>query len=114
MNYFGFEGETNISYLKQHNVSIWDEWADSEGNLGPVYGKQWRSWETADGSTIDQVEQLINQIQKDPNSRRLIISAWNVGDLPKMALSPCHCLFQFYVAKGRLSCQLYQRVQIYF
>jgi len=102
-------GETNISYLKQHNVSIWDEWADSEGNLGPVYGKQWRSWETADGSTIDQVEQLINQIQKDPNSRRLIISAWNVGDLPKMALSPCHCLFQFYVAKGRLSCQLYQR-----
>jgi thymidylate synthase len=103
------KGDTNIAYLNRNNVSIWDEWADSNGDLGPVYGKQWRAWEKADGSTIDQVEQLVSQIKKDPNSRRLIISAWNVGELSKMALSPCHCLFQFYVAEGKLSCQLYQR-----
>ena len=103
------KGDTNIAYLNRNNVSIWDEWADSNGDLGPVYGKQWRAWEKADGSSIDQVEQLVSQIKKDPNSRRLIISAWNVGELSKMALSPCHCLFQFYVAEGKLSCQLYQR-----
>jgi thymidylate synthase len=102
-------GETNIRYLKEHGVSIWDEWADADGELGPVYGKQWRSWEGAGGQTIDQVSQLIAQIKKTPDSRRLIVSAWNVADLPDMALMPCHALFQFYVAKGRLSCQLYQR-----
>jgi thymidylate synthase len=102
-------GDTNIQYLKEHGVSIWDEWADANGELGPVYGKQWRSWEGADGSTIDQIAQVVEQIRKTPDSRRLIVSAWNVADLPKMALMPCHALFQFYVADGRLSCQLYQR-----
>jgi thymidylate synthase len=103
------KGETNINYLKENGVSIWDEWANENGELGPVYGKQWRSWEGADGKTIDQVTELITQIKKNPDSRRLIISAWNVADLPKMALMPCHTLFQFYVAEGKLSCQLYQR-----
>jgi thymidylate synthase len=103
------KGDTNIAYLKEHGVKIWDEWADANGNLGPVYGKQWRSWEGADGKTVDQVSDLIQQIKKNPDSRRLIISAWNVGELSKMALMPCHTLFQFYVANGRLSCQLYQR-----
>lgn len=103
------KGETNIKYLKENGVSIWDEWADVNGELGPVYGKQWRSWEAADGKIIDQVTDLIEQIKKNPNSRRLIISAWNVADLPKMALMPCHTIFQFYVAEGKLSCQLYQR-----
>jgi thymidylate synthase len=103
------KGETNISYLKENNVRIWDEWADESGELGPVYGKQWRSWEGRDGKTIDQVTELIEQIKKNPDSRRLIISAWNVSDLSKMALMPCHTMFQFYVANGRLSCQLYQR-----
>jgi thymidylate synthase len=102
-------GDTNIQYLKEHGVSIWDEWADANGELGPVYGKQWRSWEGADGSTTDQIAQVVEQIRKTPDSRRLIVSAWNVADLPKMALMPCHALFQFYVADGRLSCQLYQR-----
>lgn len=102
-------GETNIAYLKEHGVSIWDEWADANGELGPVYGKQWRSWEGADGKVVDQVSDLIRQIKTNPDSRRLIISAWNVADLPQMALMPCHALFQFYVANGRLSCQLYQR-----
>ncbi len=100
------QGDTNIRYLKQHEVRIWDEWADEDGNLGPVYGHQWRSWPTADGGTIDQITNLINQIKKNPDSRRLIVSAWNVGDIEKMALPPCHCLFQFYVADGKLSCQL--------
>ncbi|MBI3719175.1 MAG: thymidylate synthase [Sphingobacteriales bacterium] len=103
------KGETNIKYLKENGVSIWDEWADANGELGPVYGKQWRSWEGADGKLIDQVTDLIEQIKKNPDSRRLIISAWNVTDLPKMALMPCHTIFQFYVAEGKLSCQLYQR-----
>ena len=103
------QGDTNIDYLKQHNVKIWDEWADENGNLGPVYGKQWRSWVGADGVEVDQVKDLIHQIKNNPDSRRLIISAWNVADLPKMKLMPCHCLFQFYVANGKLSCQLYQR-----
>jgi thymidylate synthase len=103
------QGATNIAYLKQHNVSIWDEWADEQGNLGPVYGKQWRSWPDGNGGEIDQIAELIERIKKDPDSRRLIISAWNVADLPKMALAPCHAFFQFYVAQGRLSCQLYQR-----
>jgi thymidylate synthase len=102
-------GETNIRYLKDHGVSIWNEWADAEGELGPVYGKQWRSWEGAGGKTVDQISQLIEQIKKTPDSRRLIVSAWNVSDLPEMALMPCHALFQFYVAEGKLSCQLYQR-----
>lgn len=102
-------GDTNIAYLKGHGVSIWDEWADANGELGPVYGKQWRSWEGADGQTVDQISQLIEQIKKTPDSRRLIVSAWNVADLPKMALMPCHTIFQFYVAEGKLSCQLYQR-----
>src|SRR6185312_16102429 len=107
-------GETNIRYLKEHGVSIWDEWADADGELGPVYGKQWRSWEGADGRTVDQISQMIEQIRTTPDSRRLIVSAWNVADLPDMALMPCHALFQFYVApgangKGKLSCQLYQR-----
>ena len=103
------KGETNIAYLKENGVSIWDEWADANGELGPVYGKQWRSWEGANGVVVDQVKDLIAQIKKNPDSRRLIISAWNVADLPKMALMPCHTLFQFYVADGKLSCQLYQR-----
>ncbi len=102
-------GDTNIRYLKEHGVSIWDEWADKDGELGPVYGKQWRSWPTADGRTIDQIAQVIEQIERNPDSRRLIVSAWNVGELEKMALPPCHALFQFHVANGRLSCQLYQR-----
>ncbi len=102
-------GDTNIAYLKANKVSIWDEWADKNGDLGPVYGKQWRSWATPDGRTVDQISWLIDEIRRNPDSRRLIISAWNVADLPRMALAPCHCLFQFYVADGRLSCQLYQR-----
>lgn len=103
------KGDTNIKYLTDHNVRIWNEWADEDGNLGPVYGKQWRSWESADGQTIDQIGQVLDLIKNNPNSRRIIVNAWNVGDLPKMALSPCHCMFQFYVADGKLSCQLYQR-----
>lgn len=103
------KGETNIQYLKENGVSIWDEWADEQGELGPVYGKQWRSWQGADGKVHDQIRDLIDQIKKNPDSRRLIVSAWNVADLPKMALMPCHTLFQFYVADGKLSCQLYQR-----
>ena len=103
------KGETNIRYLKENGVSIWDEWADENGELGPVYGKQWRSWQSTSGKQIDQVSELIAQINSNPDSRRLIISAWNVGDLPEMALMPCHALFQFYVADGKLSCQLYQR-----
>ena len=103
------KGETNIKYLKENGVSIWDEWADQDGELGPVYGKQWRSWQSADGKTYDQITDLIEQIKKNPDSRRLIVSAWNVGELSKMALMPCHTLFQFYVAEGKLSCQLYQR-----
>ena len=103
------QGSTNIKYLKENGVSIWDEWADENGELGPVYGKQWRKWETNDGRVIDQVAQLIEQIKKNPDSRRLIVSAWNVADVDKMKLPPCHSLFQFYVANGKLSCQLYQR-----
>jgi len=103
------KGDTNIQYLKENGVRIWDEWADENGDLGPVYGKQWRSWEGADGKIVDQVSDLINQIKTNPDSRRLIVSAWNVADLPEMKLMPCHCLFQFYVANGKLSCQLYQR-----
>ncbi len=103
------QGDTNIAYLKQNNVRIWDEWADENGNLGPVYGAQWRSWRCADGSTIDQINQLVDQIRTNPDSRRLIVSAWNVGEIENMALPPCHAFFQFYVADGRLSCQLYQR-----
>lgn len=103
------KGETNIAYLKENKVSIWDEWADENGELGPVYGKQWRSWEGKDHKTIDQISDLVNQIKSNPDSRRLIVSAWNVGELPEMALMPCHALFQFYVADGKLSCQLYQR-----
>ena len=103
------KGDTNIQYLKDHGVRIWDEWADENGDLGPVYGKQWRSWEAPNGVVIDQITELIEQIKKTPDSRRLIVSAWNVGDLSKMALMPCHNMFQFYVADGKLSCQLYQR-----
>ena len=103
------KGETNIAYLKENGVSIWNEWANEQGELGPVYGKQWRSWEGKDGAVIDQIKWLVDEIKKNPDSRRLIISAWNVADLPKMALMPCHTLFQFYVADGKLSCQLYQR-----
>jgi thymidylate synthase len=102
-------GDTNIGYLKDHGVSIWDEWADAEGNLGPVYGRQWRSWATPDGGRIDQIANVVEAIRKNPDSRRLIVSAWNPADVERMALPPCHCLFQFYVARGRLSCQLYQR-----
>jgi thymidylate synthase len=102
-------GETNVAYLRQHGVSIWDEWADAQGELGPVYGKQWRDWETADGRHVDQIRWVLDEIRRNPDSRRLIVSAWNVGDLPRMALQPCHTMFQFYVADGRLSCQLYQR-----
>jgi thymidylate synthase len=103
------KGETNIKYLKDHDVSIWDEWADAKGDLGPVYGKQWRSWPTADGRHIDQLSQVVQALKTNPNSRRILVSAWNVGELDQMALLPCHALFQFYVAGGRLSCQLYQR-----
>jgi thymidylate synthase len=103
------KGSTNIAYLKEHGVTIWDEWADAEGNLGPVYGYQWRSWPTPDGRHVDQITELVSQIKKNPDSRRLIVSAWNVADIPRMALAPCHALFQFYVADGKLSCQLYQR-----
>jgi thymidylate synthase len=103
------KGETNIQYLKENNVSIWDEWADENGNLGPVYGSQWRSWPTADGRHIDQIKQVIDQLKNNPDSRRIIVSAWNVGEIEKMALPPCHAFFQFYVAEGKLSCQLYQR-----
>ena len=103
------KGETNIAYLKEKGVRIWDEWADENGELGPVYGKQWRSWEGAGGKEVDQISDLIAQIKKNPDSRRLIVNAWNVAELDKMALMPCHVLFQFYVAKGKLSCQLYQR-----
>ena len=102
-------GDTNIGYLKEHNVSIWDEWADANGDLGPVYGKQWRSWAGADGRTFDQIAWVVEEIRRNPDSRRLIVSAWNVAELEQMALMPCHSLFQFYVADGRLSCQLYQR-----
>ncbi|AEP08750.1 thymidylate synthase [Micavibrio aeruginosavorus] len=103
------QGDTNIKYLKDNGVSIWDEWADENGELGPVYGHQWRSWPTPDGHHIDQISNLIHQIKTNPDSRRLIVSAWNVAEIGKMALPPCHCLFQFYVADGKLSCQLYQR-----
>ena len=102
-------GGTNVRYLQEHGVSIWDEWADKDGNLGPVYGKQWRSWPTADGRHIDQLAQVVEQLKSNPNSRRLLVSAWNVGELEQMALLPCHVLFQFYVADHRLSCQMYQR-----
>ena len=102
-------GETNIRYLKEHKVSIWDEWADAQGELGPIYGKQWRSWTTDDGGSIDQIAEVVDAIRHDPDSRRLVVSAWNVAEVPRMALPPCHLLFQFYVAEGRLSCQLYQR-----
>ena len=103
------QGDTNIAYLKEHGVRIWDEWADERGDLGPVYGAQWRSWRAAGGQTVDQISQVVEQIRTNPNSRRLMVSAWNVGEIEKMALPPCHALFQFYVADGRLSCQLYQR-----
>ncbi len=103
------QGDTNIKYLKDNGVSIWDDWADENGNLGPVYGYQWRNWPTPDGGHVDQIKNLVDQIKAKPDSRRLIVSAWNVADVDKMALPPCHCLFQFYVADGKLSCQLYQR-----
>lgn len=103
------KGETNTAYLKENGVSIWDEWADEQGNLGPVYGKQWRSWASPDGQVIDQISDIVKTLKSNPDSRRMIVSAWNPSDLPKMALAPCHCLFQFYVADGKLSCQLYQR-----
>lgn len=102
-------GETNVAWLRDHGVTIWDEWADERGELGPVYGKQWRSWLTRDGRTIDQISEAVDQLRRNPDSRRIMVSAWNVGDLKDMALMPCHALFQFYVAGGRLSCQLYQR-----
>ena len=102
-------GETNIRYLRDNGVTIWDEWADADGNLGPVYGAQWRHWRAADGGEIDQISDLIEQLRSNPDSRRLVVTAWNPGEIGKMALAPCHCLFQFYVADGRLSCQLYQR-----
>lgn len=103
------KGSTDVSYLREHGVTIWDEWADATGELGPVYGYQWRSWPTPDGQHIDQIAELMNRLRTDPDSRRLVVSAWNVADLPRMALAPCHAFFQFYVAQGRLSCQLYQR-----
>src|SRR5262249_41275296 len=102
-------GESNINYLRDHGVGIWNEWADETGELGPVYGVQWRSWPAKDGRTIDQISEVIEQIKHNPDSRRMLVSAWNVGELQKMALMPCHVLFQFYVAEGRLSCQMYQR-----
>ncbi|VEF48030.1 thymidylate synthase [Bacillus freudenreichii] len=102
-------GDTNVKYLQDNGVRIWNEWADEHGDLGPVYGKQWRSWQTADGNTVDQIKDVLEQLRTNPNSRRMIVNAWNVGELDKMALPPCHCLFQFYVADGKLSCQLYQR-----
>jgi thymidylate synthase len=102
-------GETNTAYLKEHGVSIWDEWADADGNLGPVYGKQWRSWEAKDGSVIDQISEALSLIKNSPDSRRILVNAWNVGEIKQMALMPCHTMFQFYVANGKLSCQLYQR-----
>ena len=102
-------GETNIAYLKEHGVRIWDQWADANGDLGPVYGRQWRAWPTTDGGVVDQIAWVVDEIRRNPDSRRLIVSAWNVGELPKMALLPCHTMFQFYVADGKLSCQLYQR-----
>ena len=102
-------GETNIGYLRRNGVTIWDEWADEFGDLGPVYGKQWRSWATPDGAAVDQISEVVETLRSDPDSRRMIVSAWNPADIPDMALAPCHCLFQFYVADGRLSCQLYQR-----
>ncbi len=103
------KGDTNIKYLNEHEVRIWDEWADKNGELGPIYGKQWRSWETRDGKTVDQISEVIETIRKNPDSRRMIVNAWNVGELKEMALTPCHCLFQFYVSEGKLSCLLYQR-----
>jgi thymidylate synthase len=103
------KGDTNVKYLQENGVRIWNEWADENGDLGPVYGHQWRSWTGADGTTVDQISEVIDSIKKNPDSRRLIVNAWNVADIPKMALPPCHCMFQFYVANGRLSCQLYQR-----
>ena len=103
------QGSTNVRYLNEHGVTIWDEWADAQGELGPVYGRQWRSWPAPDGRHIDQIAQVVDGLKRDPDSRRHIVSAWNVGELDQMALSPCHCLFQFYVGEGRLSCQLYQR-----
>ncbi len=103
------KGDTNVAYLHEHGVRIWDEWADAEGSLGPIYGRQWRSWPAPDGSTVDQLAEVLRQIRETPHSRRMVVSAWNVGELPAMALAPCHALFQFYVAEGRLSCQLYQR-----
>lgn len=104
------KGDTNIAYLKENGVSIWDEWADAEGNLGPVYGHQWRSWACPDGSTVDQIKEVVSTLKTNPDSRRIVVSAWNPADLPKMALAPCHCLFQFFVSgNGKLSCQLYQR-----
>jgi thymidylate synthase len=103
------KGDTNVAYLHEHDVSIWDEWADEHGDLGPVYGAQWRTWRTADGHHVDQIQRALDLLRKDPNSRRNIVSAWNVGELDQMALAPCHAMFQFYVANGRLSCQLYQR-----
>ncbi len=103
------KGDTNTAYLRENKVTIWDEWADADGNLGPVYGKQWRSWATPDGQTIDQIAQVVAEIRRNPDSRRLIVSAWNPADIPRMALAPCHTLFQFYVLNGKLSCQLYQR-----
>jgi len=102
-------GETNVRWLQQHGVTIWDEWADEDGELGPVYGRQWRAWPTADGGTVDQLARVVEQLRSEPDSRRIIVSAWNVGELGRMALAPCHAFFQFYVAEGRLSCQLYQR-----
>ena len=102
-------GDTNIDYLRRNGVRIWDEWADADGDLGPIYGRQWRSWPAPDGATIDQLAEVVDRIRRDPDSRRLVVSAWNVAELPDMALAPCHALFQFYVADGRLSCQLYQR-----
>ena len=102
-------GDTNVRYLREHGVTIWDEWADEQGELGPVYGRQWRAWGTAEGRTIDQIAEVVRQIREQPDSRRLLVSAWNVGEIPRMALAPCHVLFQFHVAAGRLSCQLYQR-----
>jgi len=103
------KGDTNIAYLQETNVTIWDEWADENGDLGPIYGKQWRSWQTTDGRTIDQIQNAVDLIKNDPGSRRIIVNAWNVGELDQMALTPCHCMFQFFVADGQLSCQLYQR-----